>query len=254
MEENFIRVEVKNLYKKFNIGFAKNENALARIFTFLSRIDSKKEIQVLKDISFEVRAKENLGIIGHNGSGKSTLLRIIADIYSPNQGSVKSHGRMIYLTGFGHGLNNRLTMRENIFLMGSILGLGQKDIRNKFDEIVDFSGLKEFVDTKVYKFSSGMLTRLTISVTLFCVAHAKPEILLIDEAFAGGVDINFQEKSVKKMEELLKSGAAVIFVSHDLNSVKKYCDRVIWLDHGEIRLEGDPIKVVQEYISFETNR
>lgn len=246
MTEEKYRVTLENVSKKFKIG-CENESALSRFISIFSGIEHKRELQVLKNISFSAKAGENIGIIGKNGSGKSTLLRIIAEIYSFDEGKLEVNGRMVYLTGFGQGLNPRLTMRENIYLIGSVMGLSQKDIQKRFNEIVEFSGLDNFLDTKVYQFSSGMTSRLSISSTLFCVAHANPDILLIDEAFSGGADIDFQEKSLKKMEELIRSGATVILVSHDLGMIKKYCNKVICFDRGRIAKIGGPDEVIEFY-------
>lgn len=242
------RIILNNVSKKFKIGAIKNKSALSSFISLFSGREPKKEFFVLKNISLSVKSGESLGVIGRNGSGKSTLLRVIAGIYGINNGFIRMHGKMIYLTGFGFGLNHRLTMRENIFLIGAVMGLSYKEIKNRFEDIVEFSGLREYLDTKVYQFSSGMVARLSVSATLFCVSHTNPDILLIDEAFSGGADIDFQEKSIKKMEELIKKGAAVIFVSHDLESIKKYCDKAILLDKGEIIKEGKSKEVVDYYI------
>lgn len=241
------RINIKRVSKKFKIGYIKKNSALFNFLSLISGKENKKEISVLKDISLSLNSGETLGIIGRNGSGKSTLLRIIAGIYEQDEGIIKTEGKMIYLTGFGNGMNPKLTMKENIFLVGSIMGLSQKEITGKMNEIVEFSGLKDFLNTKVYQFSSGMINRLNTSITLHCIAHTNPDILLLDEVFAGGADMDFQEKGLKKMEELLKKGAAVIFVSHDLERVKQYCDKAIWLENGEIQKEGIPEEVITNY-------
>jgi len=241
------RIVLNNVSKKFKIGYKKSQGALPWLISFFSGRESKREFFVLKNISFNAKVGENIGIIGKNGSGKSTLLRVIAGVYNTDEGIVKTNGKIIYLTGFGQGINPKLTMRENIYLVGSILGFSQKEIKKRFDEIVDFSGLKGYVDTKIYQFSSGMLSRLSISITLHFVVHNHPDILLLDEVFAGGADIDFQSKSLEKMEELIKSGATVIFCSHDLEKVKKYCDKVIWIDKGVIVKEGGSEEIVEEY-------
>lgn len=239
-----LRIELKNVSKKFLKG--KKKSALEVLLDFF-KIKEGGEFEVLKDISLKIKSGENLGVIGKNGSGKSTLLRVIAGIYRVDSGSVEVNGSLVYLTGFGHGLKPKLTMRENIFLIGSIMGLGQSDIKDKFDEIVEFSGLKEYVDTPLFKFSSGMQTRLASSIGLHCVSHRKPDILLVDEVIGGGADKDYQEKSLKKMEELLKVGSSVILVSHSLDAIKKYCDRVIWLHNGTVVMEGGAKEVVEEY-------
>lgn len=243
--EKIARIKAENISKKFRIG-SRNNPALAKIVRLMSK-GGEREIQVLKDISLSVNAGEVLGIIGRNGSGKSTLLRIIAGIYTPDEGKVENNGKVFYLSGFDSGLMPRLTMRENIFLVCSILGLSQKDIEKRFNEIVEFAGLKEFVDTEVDKFSSGMTSRLNFSITIHCIQHHSPDILLLDEVIGAGGDIDFNEKAGKKMEELIKSGAAVILVSHNLGAIEKYCNRVLLLEKGKIKREGAPIEIIKEY-------
>lgn len=239
---NFV-VEVENLSKYFYRG-QKSENAL---FSALHFNQKKDKFPVLENINFKLQKGENLGIIGRNGSGKSTLLRVIAGIYQPDDGNVAVKGNAVYLAGFGKGLKDKLTMRENIFLMGSLMDLSRKDIGDKLEEIVEFSGLKEYLDSPVYQFSSGMVSRLNFSIGIHCIFHKNPDILLIDEAIGSGADIDFQEKSLAKMEELLNSGTSVIFVSHSLDQIEKYCNRVLWLDKGRILTEGKPKEIIIEY-------
>jgi ABC-type polysaccharide/polyol phosphate transport system ATPase subunit len=243
------KISVKNISKYFKIGFQKNDGALSRLMSSLLGKESKKIITVLDSISFDLSTGENIGIIGDNGSGKSTLLRIIAGIYQPSRGSIEKNGDIIYMSGFGLGLKQRLTMRENIYLICSIMGLNRKETKAKFQEIVTFSELEEFIDTKVYQFSSGMLGRLCFSATIFCLEQKKIDIVLLDEVFDAGGDLNFQNKALKKMEELIKSGVAVIIVSHDLEIIKKYCNRVILLENGKIKKTGSPEIVINEYIN-----
>ncbi len=215
--------------------------------SFFSGKESKKDFWALKDISFSVNSGENIGIIGKNGSGKSTLLRVLAGVYKPSGGTIKTKGNVVCLMGLGQGLNYKLTMEENIYLMGAILGLSQRDVKKKIGEIVDFSGLKEFLNTKVYQFSSGMIIRLNFSVMIHCLYHSMPDILLLDEVFGSGGDIDFEEKAIKKMEELITGGTTVILATHDLNIVEKYCDRVMWLDGGKIIKIGQSSEVSGEY-------
>jgi len=165
MEEKII--EVSNLSKKFNIGFKQNEGALSKLIFFLAGRGVKKELEVLKDISFYAYKGEIIGLIGKNGSGKSTLLRILTGIYNPDKGQVKTSGKVFYISGLSNGLKPRLTMHDNIYLMSSMMGLNNKEIKEIFSKIVEFSGLKDFLYTKVYQFSSGMVARLSFSVTIF---------------------------------------------------------------------------------------
>lgn len=243
------RIIVENVTKKFKIGFKKNRSALGRALDLITGREDKREITVLNNVSLSAKEGEIIGIIGRNGSGKSTLLRVIAGIYSQNSGKVKTNGEIMYLNAFNTGLRERLTMKENIFLMGSILGLSQKQIKNRYEEIVEFSGLKKFVDAKVYQFSDGMVARLAFSITLFCLTHSKPDILLLDEVLAAGGDQEFQEKAIKKMESLIKSGSTVLIVSHNLPNLEEYCDRIIWLDNGRIKNQGKPQEIIKEYLN-----
>lgn len=240
------RITVQNISKIFKKTPARGRTALARIISWIYH--EKGELNVLKNISLSVKPGENLGIIGRNGGGKTTLMRTLAGIYLPDEGSIKTNGNLIFISGLSNGLKQKLTVRDNIHLVGSILGLSQRDIRSKFNEIVDFAGLREFVDTEVNKLSDGMRSKLGFSITIHCVAHQKPDILLLDEVFAGGGDEEFANKSLKKMEELLKGGASVIFISHSLELIKKYCDRVIWIDKGQVIEEGEPKGVVGNYL------
>ena len=165
------RINVEKISKKFNINFRKHEGLLARLLGFLPKTSPTRELLALDNISFDAEAGEIVGIIGKNGSGKSTLLKVVAGVYFPTVGKVKTEGSMIYLTGLGQGLMPKLSMRENIFLMGSIMGLSQKDIKNRFDDIVELSELNDFVDSKIYQFSSGMVTRLNFSVMIHSLKY-----------------------------------------------------------------------------------
>jgi ABC-type polysaccharide/polyol phosphate transport system ATPase subunit len=241
------RIEVKNLSKRFSADCKSQLGALSIFINFITFKKEKKEIIVADNISFDVHSGEVLGVIGKNGSGKSSLLRLIAEIYRPSSGSIKTHGTVVYLTGVEQGIMPKLTMRENIYLMGSVLGLSQRDIRKKFDDIVNFSGLRDHVDMKVYQFSTGMLSRLNFSVMINCISHRNPDILLIDEVLSAGGDDDFQEKATQKMEELIKGGAAVMLVSHDSVVLKRYCNRAMLLEGGIIKEIGSPNDVIEKY-------
>lgn len=247
MEENKKRIIVENISKKFNLSNKRGEGALAKIIGLFSDNYGAKEIQAVKDISFEAMSGENIGIIGKNGSGKSTLLRIIAGIYQPDSGKVTKNGKVLYLSGFVNGLQQKLTMRENIFLVGSINGLRKREIKERFDDIVELSGLEDFLDVKVYKFSSGMITRLNFSISIHCIEHQNPDILLLDEVINAGGDMDFKEKTEGKVEKLIRSGTTVIIVSHNLEEIKKYCDRVILIESGSITETGKPEEIINLY-------
>ncbi len=203
---------------------------------------SAESIWALKDISFEVKPGEVLGIIGPNGAGKSTLLKILSRITDPTGGFAEIHGRMGALLEVGTGIHTELTGRENIFLCGAILGMRRAEIQRKFDEIVAFAEVDKFIDTPVKHYSTGMIVRLAFAVA----AHLEPEILLVDEVLAVG-DLNFQKKCLGKMEDVSRGGRTVLFVSHNMGAIRQLCHRAIWLDQGKIRANGKVMKVVAEY-------
>lgn len=201
----------------------------------------------LDSVSFHINHGEVVGIIGKNGGGKSTLLKVIAGIYSPSSGNYSVRGSITYLSGFSRGIIDKLTARENIFLVGSLMGLSAKEIRLYLPSILDFSGLWAFLDTPVSKFSSGMRSRLSFSIALFCLRHRRPDVLLLDEVFSSGGDLNFQQKSLEQMSSLIGSGTAVLLASHNLSLVEEHCDRVLWLDKGRLVMDGPPSKVISAY-------
>lgn len=202
-----------------------------------------EEFWALKDISFDVEEGDRLGIIGRNGAGKSTLLKILSRITEPTKGSVTIHGRITSLLEVGTGFHQELTGRENIFLNGAILGMSQKEIRSKFDEIVAFAEIERFLDTPVKRFSSGMYTRLGFAIA----AHLDPDILIVDEVLAVG-DISFQEKCLKKLNSLSNQGRTILFVSHDIGSVLTLCNKGILLENGMIKTMGSADQCVNAYM------
>jgi len=238
------RIIAEDISKKFKIGYKKNQSALARAISYLSGKEPKRTIDALKDISFKVNTGEIVGIIGENGSGKTTLLRVIAGIYSPTKGKIIINGKIISLINLNAGMILRLTMKDNIFLVGSFFGLSHKDIQQRFNSIVKFSELDDFIETKIYQFSEGMKQRLIFSVAI----HCKPEIILLDEVFEIG-DEKFRKKGVEKINQLVKNGAAVLLASNELWMIEKYCDRTIWLHKGRIAREGKTEKVVKAYLN-----
>ena len=235
------RIIVNNISKKFKIGFRKKQSTLSRIISHFSGRESKKTMYAVKNVSFYVSSGEILGIIGNNGAGKTTLLRILAGIYPNYQGSKKIIGKIIPLIDLGRGLNERLTMTENIFLLGSFFGLSQKEIKKKINSIIKLTDLQKFVNTKLYQFSNGMKTRLAFSIAM----HCGPDILLLDEVFAVG-DENFRLTSAEKIKRIVKKGGSVIFVSHELQMIEKYCDRVIIMDKGRIIALGKPREMIEK--------
>src|SRR2546430_16657966 len=198
----------------------------------------------LKDVSFEVKRGEVVGIIGYNGAGKSTLLKILSRITEPTEGYADIYGRVGSLLEVGTGFHPELTGRENIYLNGAILGMRKAEIARKFDEIVAFAELEKFIDTPVKHYSSGMYVRLAFAVA----AHLEPEILLVDEVLAVG-DITFQKKCLGKMGDVARAGRTVVLVSHQLSQIRRLCQRVLWIDGGAVRQNGPTHEVVSSYES-----
>jgi lipopolysaccharide transport system ATP-binding protein len=204
-----------------------------------------EEFRALDDVSFEIRYGDIVGIVGSNGAGKSTLLKILSRILRPSAGAVELHGRLASLLEVGTGFHPELTGRENVYMSGIILGMTRTEVTRRFDDIVAFSGVERFLDTPIKWYSSGMQMRLGFAVT----AHLEAEILLIDEVLAVG-DAAFQKKCLGKMREVAAGGRAVLFISHDLESIKDLCNRAIWLDKGRVRADSTDVKrVTQGYMA-----
>jgi lipopolysaccharide transport system ATP-binding protein len=261
-------IQVENLSKKYTIGHQQEgryryktlRDILAASAKSLRRqfLNSKKqqnfnsnleEFWALKDVEFEIRQGDRVGIIGRNGAGKSTLLKILSRITEPTFGSIKIKGRVASLLEVGTGFHPELTGRENIYLNGAILGMTKEEIKRKFDEIVDFAEITKFLDTPVKRYSSGMYVRLAFAVA----AHLEPEVLIVDEVLAVG-DAQFQQKCLGKMEDVARGGRTVLFVSHNMVALQSLCDRAIWLDRGKVMQEGSSGQVVSHYLktSFST--
>lgn len=250
-----VAVRVEGLGKKFLIGHQKNgdlRNAFVHtVRGFISKKAAhQEEFWALKDLNFEIKRGEVVGIIGRNGAGKSTLLKILSRITDPTTGRFEIDGRVSSLLEVGTGFHMELTGRENIFLNGTILGMRRAEIKRKFDEIVDFSGVENFIDTPVKHYSSGMKVRLAFSVA----AHLEPEILIIDEVLAVG-DAEFQKKCLGKMDEVSKrEGRTILFVSHNLGAVENLCSTAILLVSGTIKTSGHVSGVIKEYLEFGLGR
>ncbi len=216
---------------------------VTNLFKGQSGQETKETIWAVKDISFSIKHGESVGLIGRNGVGKSTLLKLIARITYPTEGQMLIYDRVSSLLEIGTGFNAELTGRDNIYLNGAFIGMKHDEIRAKFDEIVDFSEIEQFIDTPVKYYSSGMFVRLAFSVA----AHLTPEILLLDEILAVG-DAAFQEKSKRKMKELINSGATIIFVSHSEEAIREICQRVLYLKEGRLVMDGPTDDVMNTYL------
>jgi lipopolysaccharide transport system ATP-binding protein len=245
-----IALRLDHVYKRFRRG--EKHDSLRDLLPALvkravrrdrERALAPQEFWVLSDICIDVQKGETVGIIGHNGAGKSTMLKHLSGIMEPTRGRVEVHGRLSALIEVGAGFHPDLTGRENVYLNGVILGMTREEIRRKFDEIVEFAGIADFIDTPVKRYSSGMFARLGFSVA----AHLEPDILIIDEVLSVG-DFAFQRKGLEKMRAVARSGATVIFVSHNLQAVAEFCKRTILLDHGRVVADGPTDMVVRRYL------
>lgn len=235
---------LKNVSMKFNLGVEK-DNSLKMIFINLFTPRKKKKndyFWALKDIDFRINKGDVVGIIGANGAGKSTLLKVVSGVYKPTTGTVEVNGKISPMIELGAGFDPELTARENIYLNGAILGYSKEFLEEKFEEIVEFSELREFLDVPIKNFSSGMVAKLAFSISTI----VDPEVLIVDEILAVG-DIKFQEKSKNKMMSMIEGGTTVLYVSHSTESIKQLCNKVIWLDHGKIVKIGEANEVCDEY-------
>lgn len=235
-----IAVHVENLDKKFRMYKERNQTIKSAIMR--GRTSVHEDFWALRDVSFDVPTGSTFGLIGSNGSGKSTLLKCLAKIYSPTSGSITAHGKLAALLEVGSGFHHELSGRENIYLNGSILGMSRKQVDRKFDEIVDFSGVEQFIDQPVKNYSSGMYVRLGFSVAI----NVDPEILVVDEVLAVG-DAEFQEKCQRKFTDFRAEGKTVILVSHDMSAVTAMCDRVAWLKRGRLVAAGEAAPTIAAY-------
>ncbi len=242
-------LQVSGLSKRYRLGEYSADTQLRevimRAITKFARCEREQEqiVWALREVSFEVQQSEVLGIIGRNGAGKSTLLKLLSRITYPTSGILKVGGRVASLLEVGTGFHEELTGRENIYLNGSILGMRKQEIKQHLDEIVEFSGINQFIDTPIKRYSSGMRLRLGFAVA----AHLSPDILLVDEVLAVG-DADFQKKCLNAMNDLRTSGRTVLFVSHNMAAIESLCSRCIWIEAGRIRANGEARAVVSEYM------
>lgn len=234
MEDKNIMIEVNNVSMRFNLGIEKGFSLKQGFIDLFNKEKRKKkknnEFWALKDVDFKIKKGEVVGFIGSNGAGKSTLLKVVAGVMKPTKGEIKAYGNICPMIELGAGFDPQLTARENIYLNGAVMGYSKELIESKFDEIVEFSELKDFLDVPVQNFSSGMVARLAFSIATI----VDPEILIVDEILSVG-DIAFQAKSEAKMLSMITGGTTVLFVSHSLEQIKNMCDKVVWLNHGIIK-------------------
>lgn len=237
-------VEVKQVNMHFNMAKSRYHNLKEFVILYFKRQISYEDFQALKDITVNIEKGDVFGIVGLNGSGKSTLLKIISGILKPTNGSVKIHGTIAPLIELGAGFDLELTARENIYLNGSVLGLSHKYIRARFDDIVAFSELEEFIDVPMKNYSSGMIARIGFAIATL----TDPDILIVDEILAVG-DYLFQEKCENRIKQMLKNGTTVIIVSHAIDQIRRLCKHVLWLEKGKMRMIGDMQPVTEAYMT-----
>ena len=240
-KNNDIAIEVNDVDKSFKVYYDK-ANTLKERILFWNR--NRHEVrEVLSDITLTIRKGETVALVGINGSGKSTLLKLMTQIIYPNKGTIKTYGKLVSLLELGAGFHPDFSGRENIYFNASIFGLSKKEIDARLDDIISFSELGEYIDNPVRTYSSGMYMRLAFSIAI----NVDAEIMLIDEILAVG-DQHFQERCYEKMMELKKEGKTMVFVTHSMSAVKKFCDRAVWLSNGRIRMDGNTEDVVNEYL------
>lgn len=256
-------ISIENIWKEYRLGVIGHGTLTKDLQSWWARVRGKEDpnrrldelmklqdsqvegdhFWALRNIYLDVKDGELLGIIGRNGAGKSTLLKILSRVTAPTLGNIKVKGRIASLLEVGTGFHPELTGRENIFLNGAILGMSKQEVANKLDEIIDFSGVEKYVDTPVKRYSSGMYVRLAFAVA----AHLEPEILIVDEVLAVG-DAEFQEKCIGKMSDVSRSGRTVLFVSHNMASIKELCNRAVLVEKGRLTKEGMPDEIVRSYL------
>ena len=244
MSDEKTMIEVNNVSMRFNLSKQKIDNIKEYFIKLIKRELMFQEFLALKDVSFTVKKGEAWGLVGTNGSGKSTMLKIISGIMKPSKGNVTVNGSVAPLIELGAGFSPDCTARENIFLNGCILGHSEKFMQKHFDEIVDFAEIRQFLDSPIKNYSSGMRARLGFSIATM----VKPDILIVDEVLSVG-DYKFRQKCEKRIKELLDGGTTLLFVSHSIDEVRRLCDHALWLDKGVARMQGNAKEVCDAYMN-----
>lgn len=236
-------IEVKKMSMSFNVLNEKVTSLKEFFIKFLKGNIKYRKFNALNDINFSIQKGEVVGLMGFNGAGKSTLLKLISGVLTPTEGSVTIEGRIAPLIELGAGFDPELTGRENVVLNSKLLGFSKKEIKDRMDSIIEFSELKDFIDIPLKNYSSGMLARLGFSIA----TSYTPEVLIVDEVLSVG-DFHFQEKSIKKIHDMIQGGTTVFFVSHNIQQVRELCTRVIWIDNGNLKADGDVESITEEYM------
>jgi ABC-2 type transport system ATP-binding protein len=239
-------IELENVSVAYEHATERIHSVKEYVIRKLKRKIKYEYFHALKNVSLEIKAGEVFGLVGSNGAGKSTLLKVIARVLKPTTGRLRLWGNVFPLLELGAGFDAELTGRENIFLNSAILGFKKTDVKARFDRIVAFAGLEEFIDTPVRNYSTGMISRLGFSIA----TDIPPEVLIVDEILSVG-DASFQKRSFERIQQFFKAGTTILLVSHDLDSIKKMCQRAAWLDHGSLKLTGDSKSVVDNYLNFQ---
>lgn len=240
--ENDIIIKVDHVSMKFNLATERFDGFKEYVIRSLKKQIKYNEFWALKDVSFDVYRGDSLGLIGLNGSGKSTMLKTIAGVLKPTKGTVKVQGNVAPLIELGAGFDFELTAKENIYLNGALLGHSRDVMNQHYEDIVDFSELRDFMDVPVKNFSSGMVSRLAFAIATIGV----PDILIVDEVLSVG-DFRFQQKCEQRIRHMMEQGATILFVSHSIQQVKDICNKVVWLEHGNMKRFGDAVEICEEY-------
>lgn len=240
---NDIAIRINNLTKIYHL-YDKPQDRLKEALNPFKK-SYHHDFYAMNDVSFEIKKGETVGIIGKNGAGKSTLLKMITGVLTPTSGSIEVNGKIASLLELGAGFNPEMTGIENIYLNGTLMGFTHEEMATKVDAILEFADIGEFIHQQTKTYSSGMFARLAFAVSI----NVEPDILIVDEALAVG-DARFQGKCIRKMEDIARSGATILFVSHDIQSIKKFCHFVVWVDNGKVLQKGKPDKILEDYMSF----